>query len=132
MPTPVGRRKTGRKHHLICDGRCAPLKVITTAADVADAAPTGPADGLTPCSEARPTTPTATATNSASAGSCLPSPARDALNILGLGKVRYVVEQILAPLHHFKGLAVRWERHTELHDEFVSLAYSVICWRRLE
>ncbi|MFH9138736.1 hypothetical protein [Streptomyces sp. NPDC017524] len=47
-------------------------------------------------------------------------------------KLRYVVEQICALLHHFKRLAVRWERHTELHDAFVSLAFSPICWRRLK
>jgi hypothetical protein len=29
-PSPVDRRKTGSKHHLICDGRGTPLKVITT------------------------------------------------------------------------------------------------------
>ncbi|MCY0932381.1 hypothetical protein OTB20_40800 [Streptomyces sp. H27-H1] len=31
-----------------------------------------------------------------------------------------------------KRLAVRWERRTELHDAFVSLACSLICWRRLK
>ncbi|MGV9549072.1 transposase family protein [Streptomyces ardesiacus] len=35
-PSPVDRRKTGSKHHLICDGRGTPLKVITTAANVND------------------------------------------------------------------------------------------------
>lgn len=35
-----------------------------------------------------------------------------------------------ALLHNFKRLAVRWERRTELHDAFVSLACSLICWRR--
>ncbi|MER5201486.1 transposase [Streptomyces sp. NPDC002755] len=29
-------RKVGSKHHLICDGRGTPLKVITTAANVND------------------------------------------------------------------------------------------------
>ncbi|GAA1886657.1 transposase [Streptomyces durmitorensis] len=52
-------------------------------------------------------------------------------NIKGLGKLRYVVEQTFALLHRFKRLAVRWERRTELHDAFVSLARSLICWRRL-
>ncbi|MFF1360131.1 transposase [Streptomyces sp. NPDC058297] len=34
---PVDRRKTGSKHHLICDGcGTTPLRVITTAADVND------------------------------------------------------------------------------------------------
>ncbi|WP_417159207.1 transposase [Streptomyces gilvifuscus] len=34
-PSPVDRRKTGSEHHLICDGRGTPLKVTTTAANVA-------------------------------------------------------------------------------------------------
>ncbi|WP_079161075.1 transposase [Streptomyces fodineus] len=33
-PSPVDRRKTGSKHHLICDGKDIPLHVITTAANV--------------------------------------------------------------------------------------------------
>ncbi len=49
-----------------------------------------------------------------------------------MGKLRYVVEQTFALLHQFKRLAVRWERRTELHDAFVSLACSLICWRRLK
>ncbi|MGM9470234.1 hypothetical protein [Streptomyces murinus] len=49
-----------------------------------------------------------------------------------MGKLRYVVEQTFALLHHFKRLAVRWERRTELHDAFVSLACSLICWRNLK
>lgn len=47
-------------------------------------------------------------------------------NIKGLGKLRYVVEQTFALLHHFKRLALRWERRTELHDAFVSLACNLI------
>ncbi|MFI0540177.1 hypothetical protein ACH3VS_14985 [Streptomyces sp. WSLK1-3] len=39
---------------------------------------------------------------------------KDAPNIKGLGRLRYVVEQTFALLHQFKRLAVRWERRTEL------------------
>ncbi|MEV0266900.1 transposase [Streptomyces sp. NPDC050617] len=53
-------------------------------------------------------------------------------NVKGMGKLRYVAEQTFALLHHFKRLAVRWERRTELHDTFVSLTCSLICWRRLK
>ncbi|MFJ8313702.1 MULTISPECIES: hypothetical protein [unclassified Streptomyces] len=35
-PSPVDRRSTGSKHHLICDGKGTPLHVITTAANVND------------------------------------------------------------------------------------------------
>jgi IS5 family transposase len=53
-------------------------------------------------------------------------------NIEDLGKLRYVVEQTFALLHHFKRLAIRWERRLDLHEAFVSLACSLICWRRLK
>ncbi|GGR64785.1 transposase [Streptomyces roseolus] len=48
-PTPVDRRKTGSKHHLICDGRGTPFKVITTAANVNDVTQTlALVDGIPP------------------------------------------------------------------------------------
>ncbi|MCR8944039.1 transposase [Streptomyces sp. OUCMDZ-4982] len=48
-PSPVDRRKTGSKHHLICDGRGTPFKVITTAADVNDVTQTlALVDGIPP------------------------------------------------------------------------------------
>ncbi|MGQ4718887.1 transposase [Streptomyces anulatus] len=53
-------------------------------------------------------------------------------NIKGIGKLRYVVEQAFALLHHFKRLAGRRERRTELHGAFISLACSLICYRRLK
>ncbi|MDP9950468.1 IS5 family transposase [Streptomyces sp. DSM 41269] len=34
--SPVDRRKTGSEHHLICNGRGTPLRVIATAANVND------------------------------------------------------------------------------------------------
>ncbi len=53
-------------------------------------------------------------------------------NIKSIGKLRYVVEQTFALLHHFECLAVRWIRRTELHDAFISLACSPICYRHLK
>ncbi|MFJ7949859.1 transposase [Streptomyces sp. NPDC096354] len=48
-PSPVDRRKTGSKHHLICDGRGTPLDVITTAANVNDITQTlNLVDGIPP------------------------------------------------------------------------------------
>ncbi len=57
---------------------------------------------------------------------------KGAPNIRGLGKLRYGVEQTFALLHQFKRLAVRWERRLELHEAFITLACSLICWRRLK
>ncbi|MFD5453509.1 hypothetical protein [Streptomyces olivaceus] len=53
-------------------------------------------------------------------------------NIKDLGKLRDVVEQTFALLHQFKHLAVRWRRRLELHDTFLILACSLICFRRLK
>ncbi|WP_443051462.1 transposase [Streptomyces sp. NBC_00234] len=48
-PSPVDRRKTGSKHHLICDGHSTPLHVTTTAANVNDITGTlAPVDGIPP------------------------------------------------------------------------------------
>ncbi|MFF5158537.1 hypothetical protein ACFY3N_20340 [Streptomyces sp. NPDC000348] len=56
----------------------------------------------------------------------------DSPNTKGLGELGYVVEQTFALLHRFERLAVRWERRIELHEAFVSLACSLICWARLK
>ncbi|MEU7082231.1 transposase [Streptomyces sp. NPDC046409] len=46
---PNNRRKTGSKHHLICDGRGTPLKVIATAVNVNDVTQTlALVDGIPP------------------------------------------------------------------------------------
>jgi transposase len=49
----------------------------------------------------------------------------------GPGKLRHVVEQTLGPLHQFRRLAVRWERHLDIHNGFADLACALICWRCL-
>ncbi|MFE7072653.1 IS5 family transposase [Streptomyces sp. NPDC057620] len=146
-PSPVDRRKTGSKHHLICDGRGTPLKVVTTAANVNDVTQTlALVDGIPPVA-GRPGSPRHRPdallgdkgydSNSHREElrrrrilpviSCKGSP-----NIKGLGKLRYIVDQTFALLHQFKRLAVRWERPTELHDGFVPLACALIGWRRLK
>lgn len=143
-PSPVDRRKTGSKHHLICDGRGTPLKVITTAANVNDVTKTlALVDGIPPVAGRRGRRPEAPLGDKGYDSNpnrdelrrrrILPAISRKASpNIKGIGKLRYVVEQTFALLHHFKRLAVRWERRTELHDAFVSLACSLICYRRLK
>ncbi|MCX5261769.1 IS5 family transposase [Streptomyces canus] len=146
-PSPVDRRKTGSKHHLICDGRGTPLKVITTAANVNDVTQTlALVDGIPPVA-GRPGRPRRRPDSLLGDKGYDSNSHREELrkrrilpvisrkgspNIKGLGKLRYVVEQTFALLHQFKRLAVRWERRTELHDAFVSLACALICWRRLK
>jgi transposase len=49
----------------------------------------------------------------------------------GLGVVRYVVEQTIALLHQFRRLRTRFEKRDDIHEAFLSVACSMICWRRL-
>jgi len=49
----------------------------------------------------------------------------------GLGVLRYVVEQAIALLHQFRRLRTRFDRRADVHESFMSLGCSVICWRRL-
>ncbi|MGW0925497.1 IS5 family transposase [Streptomyces sp. NPDC002755] len=141
-PSPVDRRKTGSKHHLICDGHGIPLHVITTAANVNDITQTlNLVDGIPPVA-GRPGRPrrrpesvlgdkaydSRAVRRELQRRRIMPVISRKgAPNIQGLGKLRYVVEQTFALLHQFKRLAVRWERR--LDDGLVSLACGLICWR---
>ncbi|MFE5589206.1 IS5 family transposase [Streptomyces sp. NPDC056549] len=146
-PSPVDRRKTDSKHHLICDGKGTPLLVATTAANVNDITQTlNLVDGIPPVA-GRPGRPrrrpesvlgdkaydSKSVRRELRRHRILPAISRKgAPNIKGSGKLRYVVEQTFALLHQFKRLTVRWERRLELHDVFVSLGRSLICWRRLK
>ncbi len=49
----------------------------------------------------------------------------------GLGVHRWVIEQTIALLHWFLRLRIRWEIRDDIHEAFMTLAASVICWRRL-
>ena len=49
----------------------------------------------------------------------------------GLGVHRWVVEQGFALLHCFRRLRIRWEIRDDIHEAFLSLPCSIICWRRL-
>jgi len=42
-----------------------------------------------------------------------------------------MVEQTIALLHWFRRLRTRWEIRDDIHEAFLSLACSIICWRRL-
>ncbi|WP_159057845.1 MULTISPECIES: transposase [unclassified Streptomyces] len=144
-PSPVDRRKAGSKHHLICDGRGTPFEVVTTVANVNDVTqPLALVDGIPPVA-GRPGRPRRRPEALLGDKDYDSDPNRRELrkrrilpvisrrgapNVEGPGKLRYVVEQTFALLHQFKRLAVRRERRTELHDAFVSLACSPICWRR--
>lgn len=49
-----------------------------------------------------------------------------------LGRYRWVVERTLAWLNQFRRLTIRYERHQEIHEAFLSLGCSLICLRAIE
>jgi hypothetical protein len=49
----------------------------------------------------------------------------------GLGASRYVVEQTIGLLHQFRRLRNRFDKRDDIHEAFLSLACSIIRWRRL-
>ena len=48
-----------------------------------------------------------------------------------LGVYRWVVERTLGWLRQFRRLRVRYERRADIHEAFLSLGRSIICFRRL-
>lgn len=49
----------------------------------------------------------------------------------GLGVYRWVVERTLSWLHQFRRLRVRYERRADIHQAFLSIGCSIICWNIL-
>ena len=49
----------------------------------------------------------------------------------GLGKGRYVVEQTIAAVRQNRRLKVRYERRSDIHQAFLTLACIKVCWYRL-
>ena len=48
-----------------------------------------------------------------------------------LGRYRWVVERTLAWLSRFRRLVIRYDRRADIHEAWLRLACSLICWRRL-
>jgi transposase len=46
----------------------------------------------------------------------------------GLGKFRWVVERTHAWLHNFRRLRIRFEHRADIHEAFLKLGCSLVCW----
>ncbi|MFC8042968.1 IS5 family transposase [Nocardia sp. NPDC057353] len=143
-PSPVDRRKTGSKHHVLTCGNGLPLVVTLSAANLNDhLALPALLDGVRPL-RGRPGPPRRKLRALvADKGYDYPR-VHEELRERGIAAyiprrgtsdnvtpARWVVEQTLALLHQFRRLAIRWERRTDIHHGFLSLAAALICWRRL-
>jgi transposase len=49
-----------------------------------------------------------------------------------LGRHRWVVERTLAWLNQFRRLTIRYERRADIHEAFLSLGCTLICFRAVQ
>jgi transposase len=49
----------------------------------------------------------------------------------GLGTKRWVVERTIAGLHQYRRLRIRYERRDDIHEAFVAIGCSLICFKLL-
>lgn len=145
-PNPTDRRKLGSKHHVITDAKGIPLAALLTGANrhdvtqllsLVEAIP--PVRGQRGRPRRRPYQVQGDRAYDSEVH-------RRALRLMGirpvlarrstgpgsgLGSYRWVVERTLAWLHQFRRLRIRYERRADIHEAFLSLGCSLICFRRL-
>ena len=142
----MDRGKCGSKHHLVVDANGTPLAFELTAANVNEVTRLVPQVESVPPVRGKVGAPL-TKPKSVMADRGYDSDAnrmalpgkgiatriarRNTEHGSGLGVFRYVAEQTIALFHQFRRLRVRDDRDDGIHESFMSLACSVICWRRL-
>ena len=145
-PNPTDRRKPGSKHHLITDANGLPLAAILTEANRHDVTQLLPLVAAIPPVGGKRGRPRRRPDRVQGDRAYDSGPHRRMLRSLGiepvlaqrftghgsgLGVHRWVVEGTIAWLHQFRRLRIRYERRAEIHEAFLSLGCSLICFRRL-
>jgi transposase len=142
-PNPTDRGRSGSKHCLLTDAEGVPLVVHTTAANEHDSTTLLPLVVDLPAVAGKPGHPKRKpaglvadkAFDSDALRSLLrwlgivPLIPRRGDEQVGLGKVRWFIERTISWFHQFRRLRIRWERHPQMHQMFLSLAATIICYR---
>ncbi|WP_244308619.1 IS5 family transposase [Streptomyces monomycini] len=144
--SPVDRGRPGSKHHVICDATGIPLAVTLTGGNRNDVTQLIPLLAAIPRirgKRGRPRQrPQEVYADRGYDHDCYRRQVwargikpliarRGTAHGSGLGTKRWVVEQTIALLHWFSRLRIRWETRDDIHEAFLKLACSLICWRRL-
>lgn len=142
-PNPTDRGRPGSKRHVITDANGIPLAVRLTAANVHDSRVFDELiDAVPPIRQGRGRPrrrPSKLHADKAyDAPRCRQALRRRRIkariarrgveNSERLGRHRWVVERTLAWFSRFRRLTVRYERRADVHQAFLSLAASLICW----
>lgn len=146
-PSPVDRRKAGSKRHVLVDGRGTPLVIRLTQANRHDSKECLPLlDGIPPLvgpAAGRPRRRPEVVLGDAAYGTQANRSGARARGIepllswrgeghgSGLGRWRWVAEDIMQRLNRFRRLRVRYERRSDIHLAFLWLACAVITWQKL-
>lgn len=146
-PNPTDRRKAGSKHHILTEARGIPLTALLTAANRHDVTQLLPLVDAIPPLRGCPGRPVRKPDLIQGDRGYDSQPHRDALQRRGidtqlakrrtphgsgLGRTRWVVERTLAWLHRFRRLNLRYERRPCIHEAFLMLGCSLICWNFLK
>ncbi|WP_443033073.1 IS5 family transposase [Streptomyces sp. A1-5] len=145
--SPVDRGRPGSKHHVICDATGIPLAVTLTGGNRNDVTQLMPLLDAIPSIRGKRGRPRRRPKEvyadrgydhdcyrrQVRAKGIKPVIARRGTEHgSGLGTKRWVVEQTIALLHWFGRLRIRWEARDDIHEAFLKIACSLICWRRLQ
>lgn len=80
------------------------------------------------CKAIGPTTRDAIAARCDDAASARNSRGANTPHGSGLGETRWVVERTVSWLHQFRRLRTCYEKTGEMHDAFLQLAVTMLCW----
>jgi transposase len=146
-PNPTDRAKLGSKRHLICDRQGIPLAIQLTAANWNDSLQALVLVDAIPCLQGERGHPrhrpncvlgdrgydAEAIRRGLRARHIVPWLAkRNTAHGSGLGRCRWVVERTFAWLNQFRRLRVRYEKRPDIHQAFLSLGCTLICWRVLQ
>ncbi|WP_236871346.1 IS5 family transposase [Burkholderia pseudomallei] len=142
-PNPTDRARPGSKHHILVDANGVPVVAILTGANANDVTQLLPlVDAIPPIRGVRGRPLQKPGVVYADRGydstrhrralrerGIRPAIAkRRTEHGSGLGKYRWVVERTHSWLHNFRRLRTRFDRRADIHEAFLKLGCSLVCW----
>ena len=142
-PNPTDRARSGFKHHIVTDANGTPLAAILTGANVNDVTQLLPLIDAIPSIRGLRGHPVQRPRVVYADRGYDSERHRQALRNRGiqpviakrrtehgsgLGMYRWVVERTHSWLHNFRRLPTRFERRADIHEAFLKLGCSLVCW----
>ncbi|WP_155637957.1 IS5 family transposase [Burkholderia cepacia] len=142
-PNPTDRARPGSKHHILVDANGVPIVAILTGANTNDVTQLLPlVDAIPPIRgvRGRPLRKPGVVYADRGYDSTRHRRALRERGIRpviakrrtehgsGLGKYRWVVERTHSWLHNFRRLRIRFDRRADIHEAFLKLGCSLVCW----